>query len=420
MSELSFEGRVVIVTGAGGGLGRVYSLWFAERGAKVVVNDLGGSFKGDGSSSKAADVVVQEIRKAGGIAVPNYDSVEFGDKIVKTAIDNFGRIDVVINNAGILRDVSFAKMTDKDWDLVQLVHVKGAYSVTKAAWPYMREQGYGRVIMTTSAAGIYGNFGQANYSAAKLAQLGLANTLSIEGNSKNIKVNTIAPVAGSRMTETVLPQHLVDSMKPEFIAPLVLYLCHEDTTETGGLFEISSGWVTKLRWQRTVGHAFPIDTPLYPEDIRDKFEKICDFTEYTIPQSIQESFQIAANNLDNVAVENETAQSAASGGNSEVAQVFAEMRSNLSSDVVSNVNGVYKFVVDGEPWIVDLKTGSGSIEQADGDSNITISLVAEDFINIFTGKLNPQAAFMQGKLKVKGDMALAMKLNVLMEQRPKL
>jgi len=158
--------------------------FFASRGAKVVVNDLGGDTKGDGSSAKAADNVVNEIRKNGGEAVANYDSVENGASIVETAIKTFGRIDIVINNAGILRDVSFIKMTDKDWDLVNLVHVKGVYAVTKAAWPHFIKQSYGRVIMTTSAAGIYGNFGQANYSTAKLAQLGLANTLSIEGTKK--------------------------------------------------------------------------------------------------------------------------------------------------------------------------------------------------------------------------------------------
>jgi len=165
--NLRFDGRVAIVTGAGGGLGKAYALLLASRGAKVVVNDLGSTHTGEGHSSKAADVVVDEIKKAGGEAVANYDSVEDGDKIVQTALDTWGRIDIVINNAGILRDTTFLKMTDKDWDLIYRVHLKGSYAVTKAAWPHMRDKEYGRIIMTTSAAGIYGNFGQSNYSAAK-------------------------------------------------------------------------------------------------------------------------------------------------------------------------------------------------------------------------------------------------------------
>ncbi|MDX1497329.1 MAG: SDR family NAD(P)-dependent oxidoreductase, partial [Salinisphaeraceae bacterium] len=167
--EIRFDGKVAIVTGAGNGLGKSHALLLGSRGAKVVVNDLGGDIHGDGNrSSAAADAVVEEIKAMGGEAVANYDSVEDGDKIVQTAVDTFGTVDIVINNAGILRDVSFAKMTDKDWDLILAVHLRGSYKVSHAAWPIMKEKGYGRIIMTTSAAGIYGNFGQANYSAAKL------------------------------------------------------------------------------------------------------------------------------------------------------------------------------------------------------------------------------------------------------------
>jgi len=158
-SQLRFDGKVAIITGAGAGLGRQYALLLASRGAKVVVNDLGGSFTGEGGSSRAADVVVDEIKKAGGVAVANYDSVEFGDKIVKTAVDNFGTVDIVINNAGILRDVSFMKMTEQDWDLIMKVHLKGTFSVTRAAWNIMREKGYGRIVNTGSSSGLYGSFG---------------------------------------------------------------------------------------------------------------------------------------------------------------------------------------------------------------------------------------------------------------------
>ncbi len=193
---LRFDDRVVVVTGAGAGLGRSHALEFARRGASVVVNDLGGGAHGDGSGSAAADQVVAEIKAAGGEAVANYDSVEEGDAIIGTAMDNFDRVDVVVNNAGILRDASFAKMSDEDWDLIYRVHALGAYRVTKAAWPVMLDQGYGRIVNTASAAGIYGNFGQANYAFAKRGLIGLTNTLALEGARKGIKANAIAPVAG--------------------------------------------------------------------------------------------------------------------------------------------------------------------------------------------------------------------------------
>jgi 3-hydroxyacyl-CoA dehydrogenase/3a,7a,12a-trihydroxy-5b-cholest-24-enoyl-CoA hydratase len=283
---LSFKGRVAVVTGAGGGLGRSYAHLLASRGAKVVVNDLGTSTAGVGNNSRAADRVVDEIKKAGGEAVPNYDSVEDGDKIIKTAIDNFGRVDIVINNAGILRDVSFQNMKEVDWDIIFKVHVHGAYKVTRAAWPYFREQNYGRIIMTASAAGIYGNFGQANYSAAKLSLLGFSNTLALEGVKRNIHCNTIAPIAGSRLTESVMPKEVVDALKPDYVAGLVAYLCHESSTENGSLFEVGAGWAAKLRWERTEGLFLDPSSPPTPEQIRDNWEKIGDWKNSSHPTDI--------------------------------------------------------------------------------------------------------------------------------------
>ena len=245
---LRFDGKVAIVTGAGAGLGRAYALLLGSRGAKVVVNDLGGSVKGEGVNNKAADIVVDEIKKLGGTAVANYDSVEFGDKIVKTAVDAFGTVDIVINNAGILRDVSFMKMTDQDWDLIMKVHLKGSYSVTRAAWDIMRAKGFGRVINTGSSSGLYGSFGQVNYSAAKMAMHGLSQSLAKEGEKRNIRVNTICPLAASRMTETVLPKEVLDNIKPEYVAPLIAYLVHDSCEETGSLFEVGAGYIAKLRW----------------------------------------------------------------------------------------------------------------------------------------------------------------------------
>ncbi|KAG0240030.1 hypothetical protein B0O80DRAFT_393324 [Mortierella sp. GBAus27b] len=300
--NLRFDGRVVIVTGAGGGLGRSHAVAFGARGASVVVNDLGASHTGEGASSRAADVVVEEIRAAGGKAVANYDSVLDGDKIVETAMKAFGRVDIVINNAGILKDVSFARMTDQQWDLIFQVHVDGAYKVLKAAWPIFRKQKFGRIINTTSAAGLYGNFGQANYSAAKLALVGLTQTLALEGKRDNITCNVIAPMAASRMTETVLPPEILSSLKPEMVTPLVEYLCHEDSTESGSIFEVGAGYVGKLRWERTGGHGFPIDQALLPEHVKEMWSKITDFDDgrTTHPTSTAESMEGIMANFENV------------------------------------------------------------------------------------------------------------------------
>ena len=289
-NEIRFDGKVAIVTGAGNGLGKAHALLLAARGARVVVNDLGGSATGDGASSKAADLVVEEIRAAGGEAVPNYDSVVDGEKIVQTALDSFGRIDIVINNAGILRDTTFHKMTEGDWDIIYKVHVLGAFKVTHAAWPHMREQGYGRIVMTASAAGIYGNFGQANYAMAKLGLTGFSNTLALEGVRKNIHVNTIAPLAGSRLTETILPQDITDALKPELVSPLVAWLCHENCEETGGLYEVGGGFFAKLRWERAPGKMYRLGREVTPETVIDAWGDIAGFDKDTVhPGSVAES-----------------------------------------------------------------------------------------------------------------------------------
>ncbi|XP_045693996.1 peroxisomal multifunctional enzyme type 2 isoform X2 [Phyllostomus hastatus] len=289
-SPLRFDGQVVLVTGAGGGLGRAYALAFAERGASVVVNDLGGDFKGVGKGSLAADKVVEEIRRKGGKAVANYDSVEAGEKVVKTALDAFGRIDVVVNNAGILRDRSFSRISNEDWDIIHRVHLRGSFQVTRAAWDHMKKQKFGRIIMTSSAAGIYGNFGQANYSAAKLGLLGLSNTLAIEGKKYNIHCNTIAPTAGSRLTQTVLPEDIVEALKPDYVAPLVLWLCHKSCEENGSLFEVGAGWMGKLRWERSLGAIVrQRNQPMTPEAVKANWTKICGFENASKPQSIEES-----------------------------------------------------------------------------------------------------------------------------------
>lgn len=296
--KIRFDDRVVVVTGAGGGLGRAHALAFAARGARIVVNDLGVSTLGDGGSATPAQKVVDEIIAAGGEAVANYDSVLDGEKIVQTALDNFGRIDILINNAGILRDKSFHKMTEEDWDLVYNVHVKGAFKLTHAAWPHLREQEYGRIVFTSSASGLYGNFGQANYSMAKLGLHGLAQTLALEGRSKNILVNSIAPVAGSRMTETIMPPDVVAKLKPEYVSPLVLWLSSEANQDnTGGVYEVGAGYMARLRWERTRGMSFPLANGISVEDVARNWDRITDFTDATHPASGQEAMMDMFANL---------------------------------------------------------------------------------------------------------------------------
>jgi NAD(P)-dependent dehydrogenase (short-subunit alcohol dehydrogenase family) len=286
------NGRVAVITGAGGGLGRAHALLFAKHGAKVVVNDLGGSFDGSGKGSAAADKVVDEIKAAGGEAVANYDSVstpEGGAGIVKSAVDAFGKIDILVNNAGILRDKSFSKMTDQDWDLVFAVHMAGAYYCTKAAWGPMREAGYGRIIMTSSASGIYGNFGQSNYSAAKMGLVGFGQTLALEGEKYNVKTNIIAPVAASRMTESLMPPQILEKLRPECVAPLVVYLCSDHANVNGELYEVGAGAVSRIEWLRSKGVALNPDEPLGVEEIAENWEQINDMTDATILRSIGES-----------------------------------------------------------------------------------------------------------------------------------
>ncbi|MEX1177037.1 MAG: SDR family oxidoreductase [Nitriliruptor sp.] len=275
MAQIDYDGRVAIVTGAGGGLGRSHALLLASRGAKVVVNDLGGSRDGSGAGSEMADQVVQEIVAAGGEAVANYDSVaewEGGESIVQSAIDAFGRVDIVVNNAGILRDVSFAKMEPAQLDLVLKVHLYGGFHVTKAAWPHMREANYGRIINTTSGSGLYGNFGQSNYSAAKLGLVGLTRTLAIEGQKYGITSNVIAPVAASRMTEDIMPPQLLEVLEPENVSPLVAYLASEGCTETGKIFSVGGGYIARVAVVEGPGATF--EDGFGPEDVAAKFDEV--------------------------------------------------------------------------------------------------------------------------------------------------
>jgi NAD(P)-dependent dehydrogenase (short-subunit alcohol dehydrogenase family) len=272
-----FDGQVAVVTGAGGGLGRSYALELARRGARVVVNDLGGARDGSGASTSLADSVVEEITTAGGTAVASYDSVatlEGGQTIVQTALDNFGRIDILINNAGILRDKSFLKMEMEDYEKVKAVHLDGTFFCSKAAFPHMRESSYGRIISAASAAGVYGNFGQANYGAAKMAIIGLMHVLKQEGAKYNIMANVIVPVAGTRMTATVLPPNLLDLLKPEFVSPMVVWACSEQCNFSGYTFSAGGGYFSRIAFVEGQGVIFDVAKPITLEMIDENIDKI--------------------------------------------------------------------------------------------------------------------------------------------------
>ena len=263
MEELRFEGRVAIITGAGGGLGRAHALALAHRGASVLVNDLGGALDGSGSSASAAQRVVEEIIAFGGVAAPNHDSVataEGGAAIVQSALDAFGRVDVLINNAGILRDRAFHKMDATMIDQVLDVHLKGALYVSQPAFRLMREQGYGRIVNTSSASGLFGNFGQANYGAAKAGLAGLTRVLALEGIEHGIKVNAIAPIALTRMTEGILGD-LAPNVSPESVSPLVAYLASEECAVNGNIYSVAGGRIARIFVAETYGVVLSENTP---------------------------------------------------------------------------------------------------------------------------------------------------------------
>ena len=273
------QDRVVVVTGAGGGLGREYALALAREGASVVVNDLGGARDGTGAGSAMADHVVTEIKDAGGRAVANCDSVADADgaaNIIKTALDEFGKVDGVVSNAGILRDGTFHKMSFENWDAVLKVHLYGGYNVIRAAWPHFREQSFGRVVVATSTSGLFGNFGQANYGAAKLGLVGLINTLAQEGAKYNIKANAVAPIAATRMTEDILPPEVLKNLTPDFVAPVVAYLCTEEVPDTDSIFIVGGGKVQRTALFQNEGVTFK--TPPSVEEIAAHWAEIDDLS----------------------------------------------------------------------------------------------------------------------------------------------
>ena len=295
MSEpITFDGRVAVITGAGGGLGKTYALELARRGARVVVNDLGGSVDGTGASGSAADVVVDEIRIAGGEAVPNYDSVsteEGGAGIIGTAVDEFGGVDIVVNNAGILRDKSFANMETAEIEAVLEVHLRGAFYVSQPAFRVMKDNGYGRLVFTSSNAGLFGNFGQANYGAAKAGLVGLANVLAIEGMKYNIKSNVIAPVARTRMTEDILGP-FAEMVDPNQVTPMVVYLCSESNEYTHEIFTAGGGRFGRIFIGTNEGWFAGQGIVPSVEELSEHLDEIRDISEHIIPSNINDELML--------------------------------------------------------------------------------------------------------------------------------
>jgi NAD(P)-dependent dehydrogenase (short-subunit alcohol dehydrogenase family) len=290
MADLGYDGKVAVITGAGGGLGREHALLLASRGAQVVVNDLGGSVQGgDAGSLGPAETVVKEIEDAGGVAVADGNSVstpEGGEAIIDTAVEAFGRVDIVINNAGILRDKTFHNMTPEFLDPVLDVHLRGAFFVTKPAWLKMREQGYGRIVNTSSNSGILGNFGQSNYGAAKMGLVGFTRVLAAEGAKYNIKANALAPVARTRMTEELLGP-LADKLDPKLVSPIVAWLVHEDCPVSGEIYSAAGGRIARFFVGLTEGYYNP---DLTLEDVRDNFEQIRSEDGYIVPNGPGDEF----------------------------------------------------------------------------------------------------------------------------------
>jgi NAD(P)-dependent dehydrogenase (short-subunit alcohol dehydrogenase family) len=289
MTELRFDERVAVVTGAGHGLGRQHALELAARGAKVVVNDLGGDVHGGGASGGPAQEVVDEITKNGGQAVADAGNVateEGAQGIVQSALDAFGKVDIVVNNAGILRDKSFKNMSAAEFDAVIAVHLRGSFLVAKAAWSHLREQGYGRIVNTSSPSGLFGNFGQANYSAAKMGLVGLTKTLAIEGAKYGVKVNAIAPVAYTRMTEDLFPPEFAGRLGVELVTPLVAWLAHESVEATGETYSVGGGRIARVFVAEGAG--FAKKDGLTIEDVRDNWQQINAESPYIVPKNIGE------------------------------------------------------------------------------------------------------------------------------------
>ncbi len=413
-AAIRFDGQVAIVTGAGGGLGRAYALELAQRGAQVVVNDLGGARDGTGASASMADAVVQEIIEAGGQAVANYDSVatlEGGENIVQTALDNFGRVDILINNAGILRDKSFANMTPEIWQVVLDVHLQGAYNVTSPAFKAMRQQGYGRIVMTSSTSGLFGNFGQANYGAAKMGLVGLMNSLKLEGSKYDVKVNTVVPVAATRLTLELMPPDIAAKLQPEFVAPLVLYLCSKDCADTGLILNAGMGFFGRAAV--VSGPGVVLGEGEQAPDLGDihknwaRIENLKGAQEY--PDANAALMSMLKGPQEEDIGDQGLEQSGA--GESEAASVgaiFERMGDFFQPGAAAGVDVVFQFNISGPgggDWYVVVKNETCTVEAGVHDApSTTLKISDEDYMRLTGGQLPAMQAYTSGKLKIEGDL----------------
>jgi NAD(P)-dependent dehydrogenase (short-subunit alcohol dehydrogenase family)/acyl dehydratase/putative sterol carrier protein len=405
---IRFDGRVAIVTGAGAGLGRVYALELAKRGARVVVNDLGGARDGSGAgSANPADRVVEEIRGLGGEAAASFDSVstpEGGEAIVNRALEAFGRVDILINNAGILRDKSFLKMDPPDWEAVKAVHLDGAFNVTRPAFRQMKENKYGRIIMTTSAAGLYGNFGQTNYSAAKMGLVGLMNTLKLEGEKYGIKVNTVAPIAATRLTEDILPPDLFEKLQPEFVAPLVLYLCAEQCPVSGAVYNAGMGYFNRAAVVSGPGAMLSDGSTVpSPETVAARLPELLTLEDAREFFNATEALGVM---LTGPEPPSEASPTPAAGAT--VQSVFDRLPGSFLAEKAAGVEVVFQFRITGAgggDWSAAIKDAACLVTPGLHEKpTTTIKMSAEDFINLMSGKLPAMQAYTTGKLKIEGDL----------------
>ncbi len=422
MNRVAYDGRVAIVTGAGGGLGRIYALELAKRGARVVVNDLGGSRDGSGGgSSSPADKVVDEIKAMGGEAVANYDNVattEGGEAIVQCAMDAFGRVDIVINNAGILRDKSFLKQDPDSWNAVIDVHLNGAYNVTRPAFRVMKENGYGRIVMTTSAAGLYGNFGQTNYSSAKMGLIGLMNALKLEGAKYNIKVNAIAPIAASRLTEDIMPPEIFQKMRPEFVAPMVLYLSSEKCDQTGQIYNAGMGYFNRAAIMTgpttRLGDAESAPTL---ETIHENFYKINNM------DGAREMGDLNSATLAMISpLAGDVDDAPAADGNPEPGDIFNMIPDAFQASEAEGVDVVFQYNIAGPKggdWFITIKDQKCDVSTGKSDkATCTIKIDDVNYVKMATGKLDPMQAFISGQLVIEGDVMKSQLIGKLFKLNP--
>lgn len=446
MNKLLFKNQTAIVTGAGGGLGRIYALELAKRGCNIVVNDVGGSLGGNTTDDSPAKKVVDEINNMGGKAVANFDSVLNGQKIINQAYSSFGNVHILINNAGILRDKSFAKMEKDDWSKVIDVHVNGTFEMCHAIWPKFQSNNYGRIINIGSGAGLYGSFGQASYSTAKMGLVGLTNTLAKEGDKYNIKVNCVVPIAASRMTATVLPKEVLELLDPIHVAQLVTFLSHESTDSNGSIYEVGGGWYSKVRLQRSKGIRLGSNKqPCTAEDIAENFADICDFDNETPTyptnsadalQSMMESKADSRRNKQNSDNKGEQEQQAINTNpnicqksfiSDSLVQNLKDLFDNdqkLALSIASKIKAKIKINIskgkDIKHWIIDCTNINEKpvIKLCANDEDkvaVTISCDDETFKSLANGSLSTEYAYMRGLLSIKGSMGLALKVKTLLE-----